>query len=109
MDIIVKCKDCQTPIAVDRVSDDLCYKCKRKSDLHYRNYSRPEQEKREFQHGDVDMLLQGINNDIRVLEGKRGVEFGRNYLDFHDSMALNKAHLMRRIINDWIDNGGFQR
>lgn len=108
MDNIIKCKDCQTLVVMDYADDTLCYKCKRKSDLHYQNYSRPEQEKREFQHGDVDMLLQSVNNDIRVLEGKRGLEFGRNYLDFHDSHALNKAHLMRRIINDWIDKGGFQ-
>lgn len=69
----------------------------------YQNYCRPEQPACPFNDEDVRFLIQSLDNDIRVLEGKRDVG-GRNYLDFTDSMALSRAHLMRMIINQWMQN-----
>ena len=64
------------------------------------NYSRPEQPARPFSEDDIRFLIQGIDNDIRILEGKREVG-ERNYLDFHDSGNLNRLKLTRKIIEEW--------
>jgi len=39
----------------------------------YQNYCRPEQPARPFNDEDVRFLIQSLDNDIRVLEGKRDV------------------------------------
>ena len=67
----------------------------------YQNYSRPEQPARPFNDEDVRMLIQSLDNDIRVLEGKREVG-ERNYLHSHDSSDLNKAKLLRMIVDQWM-------
>jgi len=65
-----------------------------------RNYSRPEQPAREFSEQDLFFLIQHLDNNIRVLEGKR--EIGeRNYLDFHDSQDLNRNKFLRKIVEEW--------
>ncbi len=69
-------------------------------DIYEQNYSRPEQPMREFDAEDLVRLMKSLDNDIRVLERKREVQ-GRNHLDYHDSMALNRAKLTRAILHGW--------
>jgi len=65
-----------------------------------RNYSSPEQPERDFNDQNITYLVQHLDNNIRILEGKRDLP-ERNYLDSHDSVDLNRTKLMRKIVEEW--------
>lgn len=73
--------------------------------LSYRdfNYTRPEvpEPERDFNQEDTAYLIQHLDNNIRRLEGMRGLDVGRNYLHLHESQELNRAKLMRKIVEEW--------
>ena len=107
MDITQTCPDCREFFLPDTTFGAVhqrCLSCQKKQvpDDTEVNYSRPEQHTRRFEARDVEGLKRSLDNDIRRLEGMRGVEFDRNYLHYNESAELNKAKLMRMIVTKYI-------
>lgn len=94
------CADCREVFCADTGIPRRCLSCQQKEvpDDTEVNYSRPEQPSRKFDRGDVERLKASLDNDIRRLEGMRGVEFDRNYLHSGESNELNRAKLTRMIV-----------
>jgi len=104
MDITQKCSDCHEVHCTDSAAPYRCITCQNKQvdDDTYVNYSRPEQPSRKFEKRDIEDLKGSLDNDIRRLEGMRGVEFDRNYLHYNESAELNRAKLTRMIVTKYI-------
>lgn len=105
MDITQTCPDCQDVFCADTMVPRRCPACQKKEagDDTEVNYSCPEQPSRRFDRSDIEDLLRSLDNDIRRLEGMRGVEFGRNYLNPHERDQLNRAKLTRMIVTKYME------
>lgn len=99
---LIQCAACHGPFASDGVAR-RCPTCQKMTvgDDTYVNYARPEQPTRQFDQSDIYYLRQWLDERIRVLEGMRGVEHGRNYLHANDSGDLNRLKLMRGVLTRW--------